>query len=329
MALKLFQRRSSRNWQIRGTIRGQYVCQSTGTPDKRKAEEVRVLAESKLWNRSIYGERAVATFRQIATEYIDSHPREANIVNRLIGHFNAEEIGKIGQSQIDKAAKALCPKHSNETVNRHIYTPMAAILHRAAEAGFCDCIRVRRPKLKTPKNRALSSADMETVISAFKGEQRAFLIFLYYTRARVTEALNLKWESVDLKRKHLVLYQGKTDNYRGVHLHERLFLELANLEKNEGDFVFPWRTRSGVYKWLRPVIKELGIDFTPHVACHSFATRLREQGHDLRKIQEAGGWKSYQSVLRYASVSSSEIKDAIDGLPSGSKNRQANKILKN
>ena len=66
MSLRLVHRPKSPYWIMRGTIRGIRLEESTGTDDKKIAEEIRAKREAELLAESIYGRRATATFAQAA-----------------------------------------------------------------------------------------------------------------------------------------------------------------------------------------------------------------------------------------------------------------------
>ena len=53
---------------------------------------------------------------------------------------------------------------------------------------------------------------------------------------------------------------------------------------------------------------------TPHTLRHTFATRLIENGVDLRTVQELGGWSSVKMLERYGHVSPSRKAEAVEGL---------------
>jgi site-specific recombinase XerD len=55
-------------------------------------------------------------------------------------------------------------------------------------------------------------------------------------------------------------------------------------------------------------------DVSPHVLRYTFATRLCENGADLRLVQELGSWASLALVQRYAHVTQSRKAEAIEGL---------------
>ncbi len=61
MPLKLVKRPKSPYWIMRGTVRGVRVEESTGTPDKRAAEEIKTKRAAEILNESIYGRTATMT----------------------------------------------------------------------------------------------------------------------------------------------------------------------------------------------------------------------------------------------------------------------------
>ena len=53
---------------------------------------------------------------------------------------------------------------------------------------------------------------------------------------------------------------------------------------------------------------------TVHTLRHTFATRLIENGVDLRTVQELGGWSNLKMLERYGHVSQSRKAAAVEGL---------------
>ena len=53
---------------------------------------------------------------------------------------------------------------------------------------------------------------------------------------------------------------------------------------------------------------------TPHSTRHTFATRLVENGVDLRTVQELGGWATLSLIQRYAHVTTARKAEAVEGL---------------
>ena len=330
MSLKLRKRKGSRNWYLRGTIRGIPVDETTGTEDEAAATAIRIQREAELLNRSVFGGKATATFLEAAVDYNETvGHNERRLVVKLVSHFKTALLTNIGQDEVDRAARALYPKAAPETWNRNVFTPMAAILHRASRKGLCDWIRLERPKMGPARVRWLRPEEAERLIDGAEPPLQALIVFLLFTGCRITEALSLDWGNIDLRARHVSIYESKTKTHRAVALNERAFLTLANLPHREG-FVFPWRTRGAVYKHWRPLCQKVGIkDLTPHDLRHTYATWLRKYaGQDLQGVMRAGGWRDYKSVMRYAHVTSDEIREAVDKLPGGEISGQSKKYVR-
>ena len=72
MPLKIVPRPKSPYWIIRGTLRGIRLEESTGTDDKKAAEEIRAKREAEILTESVYGCRATATFASAALSYLEN-----------------------------------------------------------------------------------------------------------------------------------------------------------------------------------------------------------------------------------------------------------------
>ena len=63
MSLKLVARKGTDAWYVRGTVRGRYCFETTGTANREQAELYRASREAQLYESSIFGERAVVSYR--------------------------------------------------------------------------------------------------------------------------------------------------------------------------------------------------------------------------------------------------------------------------
>lgn len=315
MSIKLRRRQGSPNWYLRGTVRGIPVDETTGTDRREVADDIRIRRETELLDRSVHGESAggaPASFVAAALAYIEATPRSRQTkryVRLLSEHFVGKPLSAITQETADAAARALYPHATPETRNRQLYTPLAAILHGAGVA-----IAIKRPKQKKGRNRALSQDQAARLLNHATGHARALLLLLFYTGCRIGEALRLEWGAVDLRRRAITFDLTKTDEDGEAPMHGAVLEALANLEGRKGR-VFPWANRWAAYKALRPLCVASGVAFTPHMGRHSFATWLRQQGKDLRLVQDAGRWRDIKSVARYSHVERGEVRDAVAMLP--------------
>ena len=79
----------------------------------------------------------------------------------------------------------------------------------------------------------------------------------------------------------------------------------------------------GFFKY-RALCAQLGLTMTPHMARHSMATWLVQDGVNTATIMEAGGWKDVKSVLRYGRANLAEVRAARGHLPALGGGRPSN-----
>ena len=107
---------------------------------------------------------------------------------------------------------------------------------------------------------------------------------------------------------------------RTVPLNSTMLLALQSLPRR-GDFVFakPSGNPYHAVRGFREACQRAGLSsVTPHTLRHTFATRLVENGVDLRTVQELGGWATLSLIQRYAHVSPTRKMAAVEGLAKNS-----------
>ena len=333
MPLRLVRRPKSPNWIIRGTLRQIRIEESTGTDNKKIAEEIRAKREAEILAESIYGRQATATFAQAALSYLEQGGSK-RYLHRIIAHFGTTPLARINQEAIDRGARRLYPNTSDSTRVRQFYVPASAVLMHAAKRGWCPKLIIERPKTAPPRVRWITLDEANRLINACAKHLRPLVIFLLYTGARVGEALWLDWRHVDLERGHVIFPKTKNGDARGVPLHPRVIDALAKLPHREGAV---FRHSDGV-PYERPdndeddnrsagsriktafkgACRRAGIeDFHPHDCRHTFATWHYARNRNLIALMKLGGWKDIKSVGRYMHVNVDELRDTVDRLPGG------------
>jgi integrase len=329
--LDLKRRPKSPYWIIRGTLRGIRVEESTGTSDKRIAEEIRAKRESEILAQSVYGRRATATFAAAALSYLEQGGSK-RFTAPVISHFGTTPLARIDQDALDRGAKRLYPDASPSTRNRQFYAIASSILHHAARRGWCPPPIIERPSTPPGRIRWLTIDEADRLITACNDHLRPLVIFMLYTGARTGEAQWLDWRDVDLSRAHVHFPKTKNGDARGVGLHQRAVAALANLKGRTGE-VFrrpdgrPYsRPRSAddtsagtrIKNAFKGACRRAGIvDFHPHDCRHTWATWHYTHNRDIGGLMKLGGWKSERMVMRYAHVNVGELQHTIDKLPGG------------
>lgn len=315
-------RKGNRTYTVRGRIDGRQYEIATDAANKGAAEDAWHEFKRRVREENRKGDTpAPQTFAQVADLYMDtrgSRKAERAFIEKLKGQFGPVPVADVTLENIARAANALYPRARNETKNRQAYAPAAAILHFAYDCELRDYLVVKKLKERQPETRRPGPGARDTLLTNTDGAQRAFLTFLFFQGWRVSEALNLDWDNVDLVHRKVRLYVSKSGRWKTVEMHDETFRVLANLPTDGSDRragrVFPWRTRWRVYDWLTPLCDRLKVAFTPHMARHEFAGTLREHGATQRDLVDVGTWTSTKSVERYDHAPESHARDVLHRL---------------
>ena len=319
MALKLFppgSRKGYRFWYVRGTYNGKPVEVSTGATAKDAAEDFLVGLPAALRSPADI-DRSKATFADAIDLYV-AYRKPSKSDTRYIGRLRArlghKRLAEFKTAVIVEAAADLYPAATNETKNRQAFVPAAAILHHAADNGLCDWLRIKKLPERKPAARLPSDNAERLLIANTDGLKKLLLTILFRQGWRITEALRLAADNIDRPARVFRFYISKTDQWVTLPMAP----EVASLmPRKVVGRLFPWRLRGGVYKWLKPLRRKLGIRFTPHMARHLFATSKRAAGWDLADIKDAGGWRDLKSVERYGRADQGRLRALISGKKSG------------
>jgi len=174
--------------------------------------------------------------------------------------------------------------------------------------------RRMKPGKSLPK--VYSKEHVEMILNAAKNPKHQLLLMLVYaTGLRMQEIMNLRPDWLDFSR-HVVRVDGKGSKEREIGVGEEIELYLKDYltENPETVYVFEGmregktysrRTIAKIYEnscEKADIRRKGGI----HTLRHRFATHLREQGVDLRVIQELLGHSSIKTTQIYTHVSTEE-----------------------
>ncbi|RVU54873.1 tyrosine-type recombinase/integrase [Anaerosphaera multitolerans] len=200
---------------------------------------------------------------------------------------------------------------------------------KAVELGYIDrnpCVGTELSKIKGRTVRALTKEQQKKFIKRCEKEEYAnIFIFLIATGMRIGEALGLTWDCVNLKEKTVEIKQ--------IMIEERGNPKLQSYPKTESSFrelplsdvaydiiktrkklndkrnnifnlvfyssTFNFRTTANLRRYFDRLVLESGIEenITPHMLRHTFATRLLEQGCDVKTISSLLGHAKVSTTL--------------------------------
>lgn len=302
-----------------GTFNGKRVRKSLGTRDPERAQEQCALYEAKLWKRHNFGEAAVRTFEEAAVSYLEQGG-EGRYVPKVLKHFKGRAVGSIMPAEIRGAALTLYPRASAATRNRQVVTPARSIINHAHDLGWCGPVKVKQFDVpKSRKNKPVDRAWMDKFLAESDKSGlphlSACVLFMQQTGARVSEAINLLGEFVDLGARVAMLEKTKTDEWSPRYLTAELVARMAALGLEKGKRVFGYTDRQSVNRRIKAVCKRAKIEpRSSHAAGrHSFATNAINGGARIKEAMDAGGWKS-ASLFMQTYVHSEEAGRNVAGI---------------
>lgn len=143
---------------------------------------------------------------------------------------------------------------------------------------------------------------------------------LLFTGIRIGELAALRWPDIDLQARTIRLVRRKGGRGGVVAINDALYADLVEFAPADDRKGPIWRcsrgalSNAGISQMFREVIqRELGFEgVTAHVLRHTFGTKLRRLGRDLRTIQEAMGHAKTQTTAIYTAVYDAELHDALN-----------------
>jgi integrase/recombinase XerD len=272
-------------------------------------------------DRDVEGFLALLAARR-APRTVDAYKRDLESLARTLDHSPATATTEELELWIaELRAQGLAPS----TVARRIAAARTFFRHLTLLGTRADnpAAELDLPRRTRRLPRTLSAGEAERLIDAATGttprtlRDRALVELLYGAGLRVSEAVGLERNAVDLEQR-LVRCIGKGDKERIVPIGRRAVEALRyylargrpHLDVRHRPELFlnarggPL-TRAGAFLVVRRLAEKAGLEpgrVHPHLLRHSFATHLLEGGADLRSVQEMLGHADLATTELYTHV---------------------------
>ena len=187
------------------------------------------------------------------------------------------------------------------------------------DRGYLDknpCTGIKKlnelSRLKT-----LSDSDIQKLIGAATNKlTRDLITFLIYTGCRKGEALNLKWDDVDLQNEVIAIKGTKTKYDRYIPISKPLKELLSRIEKNQDClYIFHYKgvKLTDFKRSFHTACKNAGLkDLRIHDLRHVFASKMVMNGTSLYITGELLGHRTTQMTKRYSHLVPDTLKKAVD-----------------
>jgi integrase len=338
----IYRKKGNDVWYYCITYRGKKYQGCTKTTDKQSA---RLIAEAKQTdiarekNDLPALKKTVVNFPTVWQEYYSSLSNESatlrskgGAAKHFLPIFENKSIISISQMDIEnyrlqrKLETVELPKNAGKrekdisfrAVNLEL-TTLSHFFNFCIKKGYLDknpCTGIKKlnelSRLKT-----LSDEDINKLISGSTNKlTRDLITFLIYTGCRKGEALNLKWDDVDLKNDVIAVKGTKTKYDRYIPISKPLKAILDGIEKSQ-DVLYVFNNNGakiGDFKRsFHTACRNAGLkDLRIHDLRHVFASKMVMNGTSLYITGELLGHRTTQMTKRYSHLAPDTLKKAVD-----------------
>jgi len=243
--------------------------------------------------------------------------------------INGKKLSEIHPFLIEKHKQKRVAEGHRVAVNREL-AALSVLFNRCREwkkyEGENPLRSVKKIDEPLTKLRFLSGDEEKALLDQCNEPLRTIVLLGIYAGLRINaEALTLKTENVDVKRKQLTIEAAYSKNRdtQTIPLHSKLVAPLQErILESRGGLVF--ETREGkpiqsVRTAFTNACQRANLSgVTPHTLRHTFASRLGMAGINNLTLQKLGRWKEPKMILRYAHLSPEYLEEAIEKIGSHS-----------
>lgn len=240
---------------------------------------------------------------------------------KIEDYWKDTAVKGITSGAVRQAAIALHPKAGAATRNRQVIVPTQAVINHAAKLDLCRHLKVQRFPVVTKTKEPATWEWVQKFMAVASPHLGALACFMFLTGARISEALDVRWEDVSLHDRRAIIRQGKLGGEeRRAHMPPVLVAAIANIPSNRQPEakVFQYSSRDTAKPLWRAACKRAGVKQLSYHACrHGFATAMLHSGVDPITVAKLGGWKDAKHVfVTYGhAMADDTLADRITGTP--------------
>lgn len=254
-----------------------------------------------------------------------------SLYNKLFLDFIKKPPHQISEIDIKKYIAVLMENNLKPSSVRLVICAIKFFYHKVMQKQIISSLML--PKLEKKLPSPLTNEEIEKFLANIKNFKHRILVELMLSSGlRVSEAVNLKIDNISFNEGIINVRSGKGKKDRITIISPPLLEKIRSLILKESQsktnhnsqgqiqiksqFLFPSKDplKPITIKLAQKIVKQASIkaNLGKNVYCHllrtTFATRLLEQGVDIRKIQLLLGHSSISTTQIYTIVSKEEIK---------------------
>lgn len=329
--MPIYRRPKSPHWWIRLQIAGAKIRKSTGTADRREAEEFEQSERERLWRSSKLGDRSATPFNEAAARWLIETKKRSKEKDRMIldwfcsqPELKTAPLSSIDIDSIQVLRQMLLDEGKAEaTVDRYMAC-FRALLKKAVNEWRLMDFAPKVPMFAVEQDEPswLTKAEFERLRKELPPHLALAAEFAVLTGLRMRSMLQLTWDRIDLRSRRAWIGKRmmKGNATHGFPLSRdsvKVLMKLKRLNP-KGEHVFQWKgkpiddcnTAAYAKALARCGLDKRDLDW--HSLRHTFAAWALQGGVTLIELMELGGWRTYASVLRYKHFAVSHLAEAAE-----------------
>jgi integrase len=304
--------RRGRIWWVKLTANGRRIRESSGTADKKAAQEYHEKRKGEIWRQGKLGEAPPVTWGEAVAKWLEEKPRsepERYMIRALNIPPRSTLPLSVGALETNLTAT------SAGSWNR--YLSLVIAIHNCA--GISVSLKKRpNPPGRTRWLTAEEWSRLQTALESASPLLRQCAEFTVATGLRENNVLNLEWSQIDPQRRVAWWYadQVKGRVPHGLPLNDAAWAILEARRGLHKRFVFanpdtglPYYKASN-RAWYAALKKARLKGVRWHDLRHTWASWAVMSGVPLAEVQRLGGWKTAQMVQRYSHFSTEHLAES-------------------
>jgi site-specific recombinase XerD len=308
------------------------------TKSKLKSEALKVallLVNSPKETIASYDNLTLGQFREIYSSYTSTRFTIGyqKLVNSAFIQFSkvvhdSTLLSKINVTSVEKFIELKSSEGKTLIINGYLRALQGAF-QRAIEFGYLkENVFKKVKKLKFPENPPLilSKSDFASIVEAESDSLLKLLyLFAYNTGMRRDEIRLLKWDSIDLKKKIIIVknhnnFTTKSKKSRLIPINDTTEKEVFSKLKYSDikDYVFMKEgkclTKEFITKRFKKVIRitNLNSEYHFHTLRHTFASSLVQKGISIYIVSKLLGHADIKTTMIYSHLRTEDLRNAIE-----------------
>lgn len=304
---------------------GERVRCSTGTRNRREAQEYHDRLRAQMWRQARLGETPERTFEEAAVKFLEAAQGQKDYATKLrhIAYWREQFGGQPISSLTTEAIMDALPTHvagtrtklTPATRNRYLST-IGRMLNQCVEWDWLrSAPKLRRAAEPKVRVRWMTHEQARDFLDAIQLEwMRDVCQFALATGMRASEILGLTWAQVSLERNMASVGadQTKSGRARAVPLSDDALDVLCRRVGQHDRLVFTRASGRLITqpdaRTFRAACEAAGLQgFRFHDLRHTWASWHVQAGTPLFVLKELGGWETLEMVKKYAHLGAEHL----------------------